>query len=512
MKKMITILAVIVCITTTLNVCSYGQDLIPLQGRNSKWGFVDEDRKEIISFIYDDAREFSEGFAAVKLNGKWGFIDETDKEVILFIYDDARKFSDGSAAVKLNHKWGFIDYSGKGAIFKYDDAREFSEGFAAVKLNHKWGFIDEKGNEIIPLKYYDVGKWSEGMVRVGDNNNFHSSYFWWYFIDKNNLNKILGPYDEASDFSEGFAHVRINHYWVYIDKTGKEVSERSQVVSRQVVPERPIANQVTSRQAVSERFCEGQVASRQGVAKKLQNCPYCGEEILAVATKCKHCGEWLDKTATSKVPFKPKKGSFCLEVQFKPLGDIVIQSNPNSIGLGSAGNSAKCFASKKSELRIDLLFGFSKNTNTILPPDTIEGMKEVTRNSTTAFGLNFGMNRHFNGTERISPYIGFLLGFGVDITIVEIGNLDLNSVRITSTKTETFGMNFIVPTGFNWYIVNGLYLGAEVGLGLSFNTPLKEVIEETIDGVRTTTTTNPTSSTFGINFFAAPAIRLGWKF
>ena len=26
-------------------------------------------------------------------------------------------------------------------------------------------------------------------------------------------------------------------------------------------------------------------------------CPYCGEEILATAKKCKHCGEWLDKSA-----------------------------------------------------------------------------------------------------------------------------------------------------------------------------------------------------------------------
>ena len=24
-------------------------------------------------------------------------------------------------------------------------------------------------------------------------------------------------------------------------------------------------------------------------------CPYCGQEILVTAKKCKHCGEWLEK-------------------------------------------------------------------------------------------------------------------------------------------------------------------------------------------------------------------------
>lgn len=28
--------------------------------------------------------------------------------------------------------------------------------------------------------------------------------------------------------------------------------------------------------------------------KETIECPYCGEEILAIAKKCKHCGEWLD--------------------------------------------------------------------------------------------------------------------------------------------------------------------------------------------------------------------------
>jgi TM2 domain-containing membrane protein YozV len=31
-----------------------------------------------------------------------------------------------------------------------------------------------------------------------------------------------------------------------------------------------------------------------GTAAK-KNCPYCGEEILTAAQKCKHCGEFLDE-------------------------------------------------------------------------------------------------------------------------------------------------------------------------------------------------------------------------
>lgn len=55
---------------------------------------------EIISPIYDDARGFSEGLAAVKRGDKWGYINESGEVVIDFQYDRAHSFSEGKALVE----------------------------------------------------------------------------------------------------------------------------------------------------------------------------------------------------------------------------------------------------------------------------------------------------------------------------------------------------------------------------------------------------------------------------
>lgn len=34
--------------------------------------------------------------------------------------------------------------------------------------------------------------------------------------------------------------------------------------------------------------------------EETKRCPYCGEVILAVAKKCKHCGEWLEPKESVK--------------------------------------------------------------------------------------------------------------------------------------------------------------------------------------------------------------------
>jgi hypothetical protein len=43
--------------------------------------------------------------------------------------------------------------------------------------------------------------------------------------------------------------------------------------------------------------------------KQVIKCPYCSEEILASAKKCKHCGEWLDRTDQQQLAIAASQAS-----------------------------------------------------------------------------------------------------------------------------------------------------------------------------------------------------------
>jgi hypothetical protein len=72
---------------------------------------------------------------------KAGFKDLTGKVVIPPQFDEARDFSEGLAPIRINRKWGYIDSKGKTVIpSKYYRARGFSEGLAAVNIGGKWDY------------------------------------------------------------------------------------------------------------------------------------------------------------------------------------------------------------------------------------------------------------------------------------------------------------------------------------------------------------------------------------
>lgn len=196
---------------------------------------TDEDK----AFVFEHAKDFSEGLAVVKKNGKYGVIDKTGKVVVPFKYDNTKEvFSDGLLGVELKGKWGFIDKTGNIIIpIEYDTVDKFSEGLAIVHKNKERYFINKRGEKMIDVsKYQAVVRFSEGLAAF-NCDDFAKSYAWG-FMDKDGKEVIPCEYgvlgnNLGTHFSNGLVAVRYhvthdkyqetNGNWGFIDKTGKVV-------------------------------------------------------------------------------------------------------------------------------------------------------------------------------------------------------------------------------------------------------------------------------------------------
>lgn len=131
---------------------------------NLKWGYIDIKGKLVIPYEYAERTPFSEGVALVMVtvgkgnnaSEKQVFIDRTGKRLNKEIYESAKPFKGGFAAVvKLgdeNLKWGFINKSGKLAIpMAHDmaDGNEPAMGFSEGLCPTKKGYIDTTGKLVI---------------------------------------------------------------------------------------------------------------------------------------------------------------------------------------------------------------------------------------------------------------------------------------------------------------------------------------------------------------------------
>ncbi|MCB0819791.1 MAG: WG repeat-containing protein [Bacteroidetes bacterium] len=138
--------------------------------------------------------------------GKYGFLDTRGKTVVKFNYDNARDFSEGWAAVKRNVKshWDYIDSQGQNKTnFSFDVAYSFSEGLAVVKLNDKFSYVN-KGGVLTPINgdYIQVFDVKDGFSIVTAEKNDSLLYG---FI-KNNGEQVVKPtYDFIDNFEENAA-------------------------------------------------------------------------------------------------------------------------------------------------------------------------------------------------------------------------------------------------------------------------------------------------------------------
>jgi len=149
-------------------VCAEGS------GGRDKWGFIDSNGKYIVEPTYDYANDFSEGMAAVKSEGRWGYVDKDGNLAINAIFDETLPFSDGLAAVQRGGAWGYINKTGEVVIsYVFKDAKNFAGGLAPVAVKERyfdnWGYINKAGKFVIPPKYAWAEAFSDGVALVRES-------------------------------------------------------------------------------------------------------------------------------------------------------------------------------------------------------------------------------------------------------------------------------------------------------------------------------------------------------
>jgi hypothetical protein len=186
----------------------------------------------------DGISDFSEGMAAVMMttNGKrlFGYFDAQNPYMIIYGYEEARNFSDGLAAVKpidKGGKWGFIDKERKEVIeATFDWAWSFSEGLAMCEPNGKRCYIDKTGKIVIETDYGYAGSFLGGHAPVGSGGKPDS------FIDKTGAVVASFNYDEVSHYGDDLWGVKRNGKWGFIAITGEPPATPSKPPTPQEKP------------------------------------------------------------------------------------------------------------------------------------------------------------------------------------------------------------------------------------------------------------------------------------
>jgi len=231
-----------------------GNGVFPVQD-GGVWGYIDTTGRFVITPKFEDAEPFQNGVAAVKMRGRWGYVrtDGTMEADFIFLEIGGREGPYVSA--RDAEGWAVFKLVGSGPPKResigpgtVQRAYSISEGTVIAQLgkdeqvfeimpqpdqpdqddeNNK----DEKPktykqnnftvNELFPAwdhpgKYVSIRRMSDGFAPARTERNR------WGYLHKGSGEFLWeGRFQDAFGFAQGFAPVKINGKWGYIDRAGR---------------------------------------------------------------------------------------------------------------------------------------------------------------------------------------------------------------------------------------------------------------------------------------------------
>ncbi len=114
------------------------------------YGYITSDERILIDPVFDDARDFCNGYAAVKMDGQWGFIDASGQYVIEPQYEKV-SYSGvspaGTVFVSRDNGYLLIDMN-NGILAEGISEYQLLDTLAAIKTGGEWHIIDLMGNRL----------------------------------------------------------------------------------------------------------------------------------------------------------------------------------------------------------------------------------------------------------------------------------------------------------------------------------------------------------------------------
>ncbi len=173
------------------------------------YGMFNNKFETAIQPAYRDLGEMSEnGLVWFKQEDKYGYLNENGEPAIPVQYDDAFNFVDGVAVVKMGTNYGAIDKGGNQSVnYQANPLMSIGEdrlGFQDAQTG-KFGMRETKGDKIIAQAMYDgyspYGFTDEGLIAVKQGEK-------WGYIDKNRKDVLPAQFYEASPFFGGMAWIK----------------------------------------------------------------------------------------------------------------------------------------------------------------------------------------------------------------------------------------------------------------------------------------------------------------
>jgi len=208
--------------TSYENITALFEQTIQVQNEG-KWGIAGADGLIIIPCEYDKVSTFNKDRVVVRKEGITYAVDKSNNRIAVMREKnyDFGNLAENRIAFLFEDGWRRATGEFESGSNRFEEIGMYSQGFAAAKVNGKWGVIDLFDKWLIPAEYDgiltdELGRcYAQGALFVQNGD---------YIYLFSNGSFITEAYEDAHPFSnEGYAAVKKNGKWGFIDRNGDEI-------------------------------------------------------------------------------------------------------------------------------------------------------------------------------------------------------------------------------------------------------------------------------------------------